>query len=106
MASAEEVESLVASSVSSDQFDLEYGRIFAGDDKWKSMPAPTGTLFDWAGDSTYVREPPYFIDFAADPAPPSEIAGARVLALFGDSITTDHISPAGAITAIRQPGNI
>ncbi len=101
---AEEVESLVASSVTSDQFDLEYGRIFAGDDKWKSMPAPTGTLFDWAGDSTYVREPPYFIDFAANPAPPSEIAGARVLALFGDSITTDHISPAGAITASSPAG--
>ena len=68
------------------------------------MPAPTGTLFDWAGDSTYVREPPYFIDFAADPAPPSEIAGARVLALFGDSNTTDHISPAGAITANSPAG--
>jgi aconitate hydratase len=101
---AEEVESLVASSVTSAQFDLEYGRIFAGDDKWKSMPAPTGTLFDWASDSTYVREPPYFIDLAADPTPPSDIAGARVLALFGDSITTDHISPAGAITADSSAG--
>jgi aconitate hydratase len=101
---AEEVESLVASSVSSEQFDLEYGRIFAGDDKWRSMLAPTGTLFDWASDSTYVREPPYFIELAADPAPPSDIAGARVLALFGDSITTDHISPAGAITASSPAG--
>ncbi|NRF71277.1 aconitate hydratase AcnA [Aquincola sp. S2] len=94
---AEEVESLVAASVSSDQFDLEYGRIFEGDEKWKSMPAPTGTLFDWAGESTYVREPPYFIDFARVPAPISDINGARVLALLGDSITTDHISPAGSI---------
>jgi aconitate hydratase len=99
---AEEVEALVTSSVSSDQFDLEYGRIFEGDEKWKSMPAPTGTLFDWDLDSTYVREPPYFMESAAVPAPPSDVAGARVLALFGDSITTDHISPAGAIT-INSP---
>ena len=101
---AEEIESLVASSVSSDQFDLEYGRIFAGDDKWKSMPAPTGTLFGWDSDSTYVREPPYFIDFAGVPAPLSDITGARVLAVLGDSITTDHISPAGAITVNSPAG--
>lgn len=101
---AGEVESLVASSVSSAQFDLEYGRIFAGDDKWKSMPAPTGTLFGWDGESTYVREPPYFIDFADAPTPSSDITGARVLALFGDSITTDHISPAGSITVDSPAG--
>ena len=100
---AEEVGSLVASSVSSDQFDLEYGRIFEGDEKWKSMPAPTGTLFDWDLDSTYVREPPYFLELGL-PAPPSDVAGARVLALFGDSITTDHISPAGAITVNSPAG--
>ncbi|QDT31698.1 aconitate hydratase AcnA [Thalassoglobus polymorphus] len=99
---AEEIESLVASTVSSDQFDLEYGRIFEGDDKWKSMPAPTGTLFDWAADSTYVREPPFFLDFADTPAPLSDIEGARVLAVLGDTITTDHISPAGAI-AVNSP---
>ncbi len=102
--SAKEVESLVASSVSSEQFDLEYGRIFAGDDKWKSMPAPTGTMFAWDGDSTYVREPPFFIDFASEPAPPADIQKARILALFGNSITTDHISPAGAITADSPAG--
>ena len=101
---AEEIEALVAASVSSDQFDLEYGRIFEGDKKWKSMPAPTGTLFDWAGESTYVREPPYFIDFASAPAPSSDIAGARVLAVLGDSITTDHISPAGSITVDSAAG--
>ncbi|MBK8525777.1 MAG: aconitate hydratase AcnA [Rubrivivax sp.] len=95
--SAEEVEALVASSVNSEQFESEYGRIFAGDDKWKSMPAPTGTLFEWAEDSTYVREPPFFIDFAAEPAALADVEGARVLAMLGDSITTDHISPAGAI---------
>jgi aconitate hydratase len=101
---AEEVESLVASSVSSDQFDLEYGRIFAGDEKWKSMPAPTGVLFDWDPDSTYVREPPYFIESPEVPAPQSDVAGARVLALFGDSITTDHISPAGTIPVDSPAG--
>ena len=95
--SAKEIEVLVASSVASEQFAAEYGRIFAGDDKWKSMPAPTGTMFDWAEDSTYVREPPFFVDFATEPAPLADIEGARTLAVLGDSITTDHISPAGAI---------
>ncbi|MGH8249465.1 MAG: aconitate hydratase AcnA [Steroidobacteraceae bacterium] len=100
---AEEVESLVASSVSTDQFDLEYGRIFAGDERWKDMPAPTGTLFDWDGDSTYVREPSYFIDASA-PASAADVTGARVLAMFGDSLTTDHISPAGSITVDSPAG--
>jgi aconitate hydratase len=95
--SADEIETLVASSVLSEQFDTEYGRIFEGDEKWKSMPAPTGTVFDWRGDSTYVREPPFFIDFGAKPAALADIDSARALALIGDSITTDHISPAGSI---------
>jgi aconitate hydratase len=99
---AAEVGSLVASSVSSTEFELEYGRIFEGDAMWKSMPAPTGTLFEWDVASTYVREPPYFVDFADTPAPPSDITGARVLARLGDSITTDHISPAGSI-AVSSP---
>jgi aconitate hydratase len=68
------------------------------------MPAPTGTLFDWDGDSTYVREPPYFIDFAGAAAPPSDIMRARVLAVLGDSTTTDHISPAGGITVDSPAG--
>jgi aconitate hydratase len=102
--SAEEVESLVASSVSSDEFDLEYGRIFKGDAKWQSMPAPTGDLYDWDESSTYVREPPYFIDFADTPAAHADIAEARILAMLGDSITTDHISPAGSITAESSAG--
>ena len=95
--SAEEIEALVSTSVAADQFDSEYGRIFEGDDKWKSMPAPTGTLFEWFDDSTYVREPPFFIDFTDQPAPLADIKGARALVMLGDSITTDHISPAGAI---------
>ena len=101
---ANEVEALVASSVSSDEFTLEYGRIFAGDDKWRSMPAPTGLLFDWDRKSTYVREPPYFLDFSGTPAPLSDVTGARVLALLGDSTTTDHISPAGSITVDSPAG--
>lgn len=101
---AEEIETLVATAVSSEQFDLEYGRIFEGDDKWKSMPAPTGTLFDWTEDSTYVREPPFFIDFADTPAPLADVHDARALAVLGDTITTDHISPAGAIIAGSPAG--
>lgn len=101
---AEEIESLIASSVASEQFELEYGRIFDGDDKWKSMPAPTGTLFEWTDDSTYVKEPPFFRDFADQSAAPTDIKDARALALLGDSITTDHISPAGAIGADSPAG--
>ncbi len=101
---AEEIETLVAAAVSSDQFDLEYGRIFEGDDTWKSMPAPIGTLFDWTDDSTYVREPPFFIDFPDTPAPLADIQGARALVVLGDTITTDHISPAGAITVDSPAG--
>jgi len=101
---AKEIEALVASSVTSEQFSLEYGRIFEGDDKWRSMPAPTGALFNWVEDSTYVREPPFFIDLADDPAPLADVEGARALVVLGDSITTDHISPAGAITAGSRAG--
>jgi aconitate hydratase len=101
---AEEIEALVATAVNSEQFDLEYGRIFEGDDKWKSMPAPVGTLFDWTEESTYVREPPFFMDFADTPTPLADVQGARALAVLGDTITTDHISPAGAITADSPAG--
>ena len=101
---AEEVASLVDSCVSAEQFDVEYGRIFAGDERWRSMPAPTGTLFEWDSASTYVREPPYFLDVAPAPSPPADITGARALALLGDSITTDHISPAGTITTNSPAG--
>jgi len=101
---AEEIDALVGTSVAPEQFDAEYGRIFAGDDAWRSMPAPTGTGFEWSADSTYVREPPFFIDFPAEPPARADIAGARVLALLGDSITTDHISPAGTIGADSPAG--
>ena len=101
---AEEIESLIASSVESKHFELEYGRIFEGDENWKRMPAPTGTLFDWSKDSTYVLEPPFFIDFAGEPGEPADIEGARALAVLGDSTTTDHISPAGSIAADSPAG--
>lgn len=102
--SSEEIEALVALSVGAEQYEMEYGRIFEGDDKWKSMPAPTGTRFEWAEDSTYIREPPFFVDAAGEPKPLSDIKGARVLAMLGDTITTDHISPAGAIAADSPAG--
>lgn len=100
----EEIQEIVASAVNSEQFEQEYGRIFEGDEKWQEMPAPTGTLFDWTDDSTYIREPDFFRDLSTDPAALEDISGARVLALLGDSITTDHISPAGAITADSPAG--
>lgn len=101
---SEEIQTLVASSVESEQFDDEYSRIFEGDEKWQSMPAPKGVLFDWVDDSTYVREPDFFQNLGSDPDPLKDIVGARALALLGDSITTDHISPAGGITADSPAG--
>lgn len=102
--SAGEIEALVASCVTAQQFDLEYGQIFEGDDRWKRMPAPTGTLFDWDGASTYIREPPFFIDFPSTPEGPADIEGAHALAVLGDSVTTDHISPAGSIATNSPAG--
>ena len=96
--SSEEVASVVREVVGRDMFDREYSRIFDGDEHWRLLEAPTGSMFDWQGDSTYVREPPFFTDMAPEPGNPGDIEGARVLALLGDSITTDHISPAGVIS--------
>ncbi|WP_412463377.1 aconitate hydratase AcnA [Halobacteriovorax sp. RT-2-6] len=94
---ASEIQDLIASSVSSEQYEYEYGRIFAGDDKWKSMAVPKGDLFEWQTNSTYVREPDFFVNLPKDVAPLKNINEARVMCLLGDSITTDHISPAGTI---------
>ena len=93
----EEVRAEVAKGVTTDAFRKEYANVFEGDDMWRSMPVPEGQLFAWDPDSTYVRELPFFSDMPAEPAAPGDIKGARVLALLGDSVTTDHISPAGAI---------
>jgi aconitate hydratase len=78
-------------------FSADYADVFAGDDRWRALPTPTGRVFEWDAESTYVRKPPYFENMGAKPDPVSDIEGARVLALLGDSVTTDHISPAGSI---------
>ena len=95
--SPEEVRDTIRKSVRSDMFKKQYGEVFEGDERWKSMPTPEGELFAWDPNSTYVREAPYFEGMTRTPANPKDINGARVLAVLGDSITTDHISPAGAI---------
>ena len=95
--SAEEVQAAVADAVSPEQFKREYGRIFAGDEHWNSLPSPTGPMFAWDPASTYVREPPFFEGLAPEATEPADVIDARVLVKVGDSITTDHISPAGAI---------
>ena len=78
-------------------FTKNYADVFKGDERWRNLPTPEGKTFEWDSDSTYVRKPPYFDGMPAEPEPVSDIKGARVLALLGDSVTTDHISPAGSI---------
>jgi aconitate hydratase len=92
-----EVEQVIGRAISQDMFTTDYADVFAGDERWQSLPTPTGDTFAWDAGSTYVRKPPYFDGMPADPAPVTDLAGARVLALLGDSVTTDHISPAGSI---------
>jgi aconitate hydratase len=92
-----EVAETIEQAVQSDMFRKSYGEVFAGDERWNSLEVPTGDRFEWVADSTYVRLPPYFQDMPAEPPPVTDIGGARVLALLGDSVTTDHISPAGSI---------
>jgi aconitate hydratase len=92
-----EVQTTIDGAIDADMFTSRYADVFAGDEKWRSLPTPTGDTFAWAEDSTYVRKPPYFEGMAAQPSPVADIAGARVLAKLGDSVTTDHISPAGNI---------
>ncbi len=93
----EEIREEVRKSVRSEMFKKEYGEVFEGDERWKKMPTPEGELFAWDPNSTYVREAPYFEGMTKTPSAPKDIAGARVLAVLGDSVTTDHISPAGSI---------
>jgi aconitate hydratase len=92
-----EVDATIEQAVRSSMFRTSYGEVFAGDRMWQSLPSPKGEAFDWQPDSTYVRNPPYFVDMSAEPTPITDITGARVLAKLGDSVTTDHISPAGNI---------
>ncbi|MGH2527902.1 MAG: aconitate hydratase AcnA [Actinomycetota bacterium] len=95
--SADDVREAIARSVSPEQFKDQYGRIFQGDEHWNALPSPTGPMYEWDPESTYVREPPFFEGLAPEPAEPGDIVDARVLVKVGDSITTDHISPAGSI---------
>jgi aconitate hydratase len=95
--SPQEIQDVVASAISSEMFTTDYADVFAGDERWQSLPTPTGNTFEWDPESTYVRKPPYFEGMGVTPSPVSDVSGARVLALLGDSVTTDHISPAGAI---------
>jgi aconitate hydratase len=95
--SAEDVARTVEEAVQSDMFTASYGEVFAGDERWNSLDVPEGDRFAWADDSTYVRRPPFFDGLPPEPEPIGDVEGARVLALLGDSVTTDHISPAGAI---------
>ena len=99
-----EIQAVIDSSISSEMFTKDYATVFDGDHRWKSLDTPTGNTFDWDPKSTYVRKPPYFDDMPAKPKPVTDIAGARVLAILGDSVTTDHISPAGNIKVDSPAG--
>ncbi|MGW4157150.1 aconitate hydratase [Micromonospora chersina] len=99
-----EIQDVIASAIGATGFSSAYADVFAGDERWQSLPTPTGDTFAWAGESTYVRKPPYFEGMERDPKPVQDIAGARVLAKLGDSVTTDHISPAGSIKADSPAG--
>ncbi|MFI1580572.1 aconitate hydratase AcnA [Embleya sp. NPDC020630] len=102
--SDEEIAEVVASSIDQDMFIDRYADVFAGDSRWQSLEIPTGATFEWDPQSTYVRKPPYFEGMQMQPAPVVDIAGARVLAKLGDSVTTDHISPAGSIKGDSPAG--
>ncbi|MDN4163075.1 aconitate hydratase [Nocardioides abyssi] len=95
--SPQEVERVIGESITSDMFDSSYADVFAGDERWQSLPTPEGDTFAWDTESTYVRKPPYFDGMPDEPEAVTDIEGARVLLKLGDSVTTDHISPAGAI---------
>ena len=100
-----DVDGIVASSITSEMFSTDYADVFAGDDRWTSLSTPEGDTFAWDPESTYVRKPPYFEGMPQEPEPVQDIHGARVLAKLGDSVTTDHISPAGAIKRDSPAGS-
>lgn len=99
-----EIEEVIGGSISAEMFAARYADVFAGDDRWRSLDTPEGDVFAWDAASTYVRKPPYFEGMPDVPEPVADIAGARVLLKLGDSVTTDHISPAGAIKADTPAG--
>ena len=102
--SAAEIQAVIDASISSEMFTKDYATVFEGDHRWKSLDTPTGKTFEWDPQSTYVRKPPYFDGMPAQPEAVKDISGARVLAILGDSVTTDHISPAGNIKADSPAG--
>jgi aconitate hydratase len=99
-----EIEEVVRGSVAPEMFSRDYADVFAGDERWQELDVPAGEVFAWDEASTYVRRPPYFDGMPAEPSPVTDVHGARVLAVLGDSVTTDHISPAGAIKADSPAG--
>ena len=101
--SPEEITDAV-SSVSSDMFHSEYAKVFEGTEQWQQLPSPEGRLYEWDPESTYVQEPPFFTDLGPEPAPLEDVAGARCLVIVGDSVTTDHISPAGSFAPQSPAG--
>jgi len=100
----DEVQSTIDSSINSEMFSTQYASVFDGDERWRSLPTPEGALFEWDENSTYVKKPPYFEGMQLEPAPVSDVEGARVLVKLGDSVTTDHISPAGSIKVDSPAG--
>jgi aconitate hydratase len=102
---ADEVQATIDSSIDTEMFIHEYAGVFDGDERWRSLPTPTGSTFEWDEKSTYVRKPPYFDGMTMETTPVGDIVGARVLAKLGDSVTTDHISPAGNIKADSPAGH-
>ena len=100
-----EIQAAMLSSVKSEMFQRQYANVFEGDERWRSLQVPSGDLFAWDQRSTYVRKPPFVEGISREPAPLTDIRGARVLAVLGDSVTTDHISPAGSIPVDSPAGN-
>jgi aconitate hydratase len=99
-----EIQETMLKSVKSEMFRSKYATVFDGDERWRSLPSPTGERFEWDDSSTYIRNPPFLEDMTVEPTPPSDIVCARALAVLGDSVTTDHISPAGSIPAESPAG--
>jgi len=102
--SSQEINTVIAASVQNEMFTRTYADVFTGDETWRSLPVPEGELFEWDPSSTYVRRPPYFDDMPRDPVPVEDIEAARCLVVLGDSVTTDHVSPAGAISPDAPAG--
>jgi aconitate hydratase len=102
--SQEEIQGTIRESLDPEMFRARYARVFEGDERWRSLPVPEGDLYEWDPDSTYIQEPPFFREFSLEPPPLQDIRGARVLSVLGDTVTTDHISPAGNIPVNSPAG--